>query len=152
VSDEVEAKFPSNWALVTIGDIANVEAGYGFPIYLQGRSSGDVPFAKVSDISRAVERGIRYLDDVANYISDQDVRSLRAMPMPRNAVVFAKIGGAIVLNRRVILTRPTIMDNNVMGLSPEPGIHPMYLYYFMLTQRLGSLSRATTVPSLRAAI
>jgi type I restriction enzyme, S subunit len=41
------------------------------------------------------------------------------------------------------------MDNNVMGLTPETGVEPLYLYYFMLTQRLGELSRATTVPSLR---
>jgi type I restriction enzyme, S subunit len=135
--------------LVLIRDVANAESGYGFPNHLQGRSSGEIPFAKVSDISRAVEAGDRYLDGAANYVTESDAQALRAIPMPPNTVIFAKIGGAIELNRRVILARSTIVDNNVMGLSPEGDIGPAYLYYFMLTQRLGALSRATTVPSLR---
>jgi len=36
-----------------------------------------------------------------------------------------------------------------MGLVPKPGVNELYLYYWSLTVRLGQISQATTVPSVR---
>jgi type I restriction enzyme, S subunit len=140
---------PPGWLAVQLEQVAEIRSGYGFPTRLQGRTSGDIPFAKVSDISRTVDQGSKYISQAANYISSEEANEIRAETMPENSIVFAKIGGAIELNRRVILTQDFIFDNNVMGLTPEYGVEPLYLYYFMLTQHLGQLSRATTVPSVR---
>lgn len=148
-STELLNGLPPSWVKVTLGEVAQIRSGTGFPVYLQGRPEGDIPFAKVSDISQAVESGSKYLVSAAHFISQEEAYQLRAEPLPTNSVVFAKIGGAIELNRRVLLKRPFIVDNNVMGAIPESGIEPLYLYYFMLTQHLGKISRATTVPSLR---
>jgi type I site-specific restriction endonuclease len=70
--------------------------------------------------------------------------------VPAGATVFAKIGEALRLNRRVMLGRDALVDNNVMGLVPKrEKVSPKYLYYFMQTVDLGELSRSTTVPSIR---
>ena len=63
--------------------------------------------------------------------------------------MFAKIGEAIRLNRRAIITQDSLVDNNVMAaLYVIPKMHT-YFFYWFLTVKLGDYSRATTVPSVR---
>ncbi|MCI1753545.1 MAG: restriction endonuclease subunit S [Flavobacteriales bacterium] len=49
----------------------------------------------------------------------------------------------------MLLGRPALVDNNVMGLVPGEDIDAEYLYLFMTTIDLGALSQATAVPSVR---
>ena len=144
------SELPSGWIDRTVGDVCSIYAGYGFPERLQGRSQGDLAFFKVGDISESWKRGEPVLVDANHYISLADAKELHAMPLPANAVVFAKIGAAIALNRRALLSVPSLVDNNVMGLHQQPELlNPRYLFHFACTLKLDELSRATTVPSLR---
>jgi type I restriction enzyme, S subunit len=132
-----------------LGDVADVLAGVGFPKEMQGRQDGAVPVFKVGDISAAWLQGKNFLTESRNYLSPEDAKSLGRL-MPAGATVFAKIGEALRLNRRVMLGCAALVDNNVMGLVPdETKVSPKYLYYFMQTVDLGDLSRSTTVPSIR---
>lgn len=141
---------PEGWALPCVGDVAILLAGYGFPTEHQGRTEGDVPFFKVGDISEAWQRNERFLTTAKHYVSFDDVTKLRAKPLPTESVVFAKIGAAISLNRRAILSQPSLIDNNCMGLAANSGVlDTNYLFYFTCTLRLGESSRASIVPSLR---
>jgi type I restriction enzyme S subunit len=141
---------PASWCRATIGETCEILAGYGFPESLQGRTEGDVPFYKVGDISEAWKQGSVHLTKSNHYVSTQDVATLRAKLFPASTTVFAKIGAAIALNRRAILSVPALADNNVMGLHPNsPALNPSFLYYFTLTLRLAEISQATTVPSIR---
>jgi type I restriction enzyme, S subunit len=63
--------------------------------------------------------------------------------------VFAKIGEAIRLNRRAILAQDSLVDNNAMGAVAAPGLETLFLFYYLTTLKLGDVSRATTVPSVR---
>lgn len=145
-----EPSLPSGWALPKIGEVANLLAGYGFPITYQGRPEGDVPFFKVGDISEAWQRKERSLTEANHYISFDTATKLRAKPLPSGSVVFAKIGAAISLNRRAILAQPSLIDNNCMGLVAHGDVLDNYfLFYFACTLRLGESSRASIVPSLR---
>ncbi len=144
------ARLPPGWAWTTLGDIATILPGFGFPERLQGRKEGDIPFFKVRDISRVVLSGEKLARTSDNYVSVRDCEQMRARPLPSGAVVFAKIGEAIRLNRRAILAQDSLVDNNVMGVFAEPvHIDNLYLFYYLTTQRLGDASRATTVPSVR---
>ena len=141
---------PSSWAWVAIGDICNVIAGNGFPKHMQGRQSGDYPFFKVGDISSTWLKGESHLSYAGNYLTHEEAQSIKARPLPRGTTVFAKIGAAIALNRRAILSELSLVDNNVMGVYPNPnGLEHRLLFYFMLTIELMAFSRATTVPSVR---
>jgi len=135
--------------MFALGDIADVVAGVGFPKDMQGGQDGDIPVFKVGDISTAWLQGKSLLNDSRNYLSLEDANSLGKC-VPAGATVFAKIGEALRLNRRVMLGRDALVDNNVMGLVPKrERVAPKYLYYFMQTVDLGELSRSTTVPSIR---
>ena len=139
----------NDWPTTTLGEVCTVLSGYGFPERFQGRSSGDVGFYKVGDISAAWQRGERVLTQANHYISHAETQELRAKPLPAGTVVFAKIGAAIALNRRAILGQPSLVDNNVMGLLAGNKVDPAFLFYFTCTLRLNDLARATTVPSIR---
>ena len=97
---------PDSWALPAVSNVCEILSGYGFPKSLQGRKTGDLPFFKVLDISEAWQRGERYLERAHNYLTQSEAESIRARPLPTGTVVFAKIGAAISLNRRAILSQP----------------------------------------------
>jgi type I restriction enzyme S subunit len=135
---------------LAVGHVAEITSGFGFPKDRQGRASGDFPFAKVSDISRAVNEANGRLTTAANYVDRSDLASLRATPVAPGSTVFAKIGEALRLNRRAITEGPLILDNNCMALTPfTDRIRPAYLYYFMQTVDLSPFAVATAVPSVR---
>jgi type I restriction enzyme S subunit len=141
---------PPGWAWAELGQVTEILSGYGFPKKYQGDLEAEIPFYKVADISRAVLSGNPRLKDAENYVSQDVCEELRARPLPAGSVVFAKIGEAIRLNRRAILTQDSLVDNNVMGVySFHEELTKLYIFYFLQTIKLGDYSRATTVPSVR---
>ena len=134
----------------SLADVVDIVSGFGFPKELQSKPKGDLPFFKVGDISIAWNSGQKNLTQAQHYLDQAEASSIRAKAFPKGTVVFAKIGEAIRLNRRAILGQPSIVDNNVMGLIPKEGVvDPTYLFYWSLMLRLGDISQATTVPSVR---
>ena len=140
----------SEWNRAKIKDVASVVSGYGFPLSLQGKTSGDYPFIKVRDISETVQQGKTHITSANHYIDTTELNSIKAKPFSAGTVVFAKIGEAIKLNRRAILSQATVADNNVMGIEPNKDkLTSDYLLYFLNTIELEDISHSTTVPSIR---
>ena len=143
-------EIPKRWNRIRIKDICKIYQGYGFPKNIQGYSAGEFPFYKVGDISKNVKLGFKYLEICENYIDRETLTKLKAKPCPVNTIVFAKIGEALKLNRRAILKRPGLVDNNAIGLKANDlGSLDLFLYFFLNTVKLERYSRATTVPSVR---
>lgn len=138
------------WTRAPLNLVADLYQGLGFPKHLQGRDTGDLGFYKVSDISRAVAAGSEALGPAAHCITRGEAAGLRATVLPRNSVVFARIGEAIKLNRRALLPTEALVDNNVMGAKAKAGIDDRYLFYFFKSLKLGELAQATTVPAVRS--
>ncbi len=132
-----------------LGDLASLQAGYGFPIAMQGRASGDFPFAKVGDISRCGRSTSSVLRSADHYVDVNDLIALRARPVPAGSILFAKIGEAIRQNHRVIAGCDMLIDNNAMAAVPSDKIDGRFLYHFLKTVDFYSLAPATTVPALR---
>ncbi|WP_158860985.1 restriction endonuclease subunit S [Lunatibacter salilacus] len=145
----MEEKLPKGWEIVIISDVAEIISGIGFPKDLQGKTKGKFPFYKVGDISRSVKSGRKFLENAESYIDEDEKKFLKAKEFPKNTIVFAKIGEALKLNRRGILSSPSFIDNNVMGLIPNRNIENLFLYYFLLTEDLGKYSSGNTIPSIR---
>ncbi len=139
----------STMTLVPLGEIASLQAGVGFPLELQGRPSGDYPLAKVGDISRVGRSGDAVLHSADHFVSEEDLRRLRAQPVPAGSILFAKIGEAIRQNHRVIAGCPLLVDNNAMAAVPTAKVESRYLYHFLRIVDFYGLASATTVPALR---
>jgi hypothetical protein len=138
-----------DWTETTIGEIAKCAGGTAFPHEYQGGDTG-TPFVKVSDMSEAGNE--RYLIASNNYVSDEVVKRLGARVWPMGTVVFAKVGAALLTEKRRILVRDTIFDNNIMGLVPRELINSHFLYLFMETVKLGDFVQPGAVPSVNNSI
>ncbi|CUJ30260.1 restriction endonuclease subunit S [Cognatishimia activa] len=137
----------ADWTEITLGDVCTFRGGSGFKESHQGQSHGDHPFIKVSDLN--LKGNEKYVTTAQNWVSEDVLRELRATLQPVGAVVFAKVGAALKLNRRRILTRPTAIDNNMMAAIPDTGqLDGDFLYYFLLVQDLGKFSQESAVPSV----
>ena len=139
-----------SWPLVKLGSIGEFKAGYGFPNKYQGETSGDMPFAKVGDISEVARHGGKYISEARNYINIDVLSQIKAKSVPVNTIVFAKIGEAIRQNFRAVTSVETVIDNNSMGLVPNLNLIDVdYLYHFMCKLDLYRYTGATTVPAIR---
>lgn len=137
------------WEYTELKNIADLYQGSGFPKHLQGKKTGDLGFYKVADISKAILDGRDYLYEANHYISFSERKKIRATPLPKDSIIFAKVGEAVRLNRRGMLPNIALADNNIMAVKALNGILDRYLLYFLKIVRLDEISRATTVPSVR---
>jgi type I restriction enzyme S subunit len=138
------------WTKVRIGEIATLSSGFGFPPNLQGKESGELAFAKVSDISRAVLHAQGRLTTAANYIDESEAVRIKARPVAAGSTIFAKIGEGLKLNRRALAMTRLVLDNNCMAATPKFGrVRPEYLFLVFQTIDLSPFSVATAVPSVR---
>jgi len=143
-------ELPEEWEWKKLGELLEIKSGYGFPERYQGKTDGDVPFFKVSDLARAVDSGSCHLENSNNYVTNDECKKLGYKALKKGTIVFAKIGMAIRLNRRAILKQDSLIDNNMMGvLNKSTLLDDLFLYYFLRSLKFEDYSRGTTAPSLR---
>lgn len=140
---------PDNWQLKTIGEIAIVQSGTGFPPDAQGSTEGEVPFLKVSDMN--LPKNFRLIEEWNNSITEEQIATLKAKTLPAGSVIFPKVGGAIATNKKRVLTRTSCFDNNVMGLKAKDGILDEYLFWLLQAIDLVTWSSSSSLPSMKAA-
>lgn len=137
----------SDWPELTLGEVCEFRGGNGFPERSQGSTAGEFPFIKVSDLT--LPSNEKYITASNNWVTREGLQQLRAVLHPAGAVVFAKVGAALKLNRRRILTRPTAIDNNMMSaVANADHLDAEYLYFFLLANDLGRFSQDGAVPSI----
>lgn len=133
-----------SWKQATLGSISTFRAGDAFGKDEQGRSCGDHPFIKVSDMN--LPGNEVYIRRANNWVSDIEARS-RYTLHPADAVVFAKIGVALTYNRRRRLIRPTIIDNNMMSAICRE-VDPVWYYYLLNTIDFNEVASGSALPYL----
>ncbi len=109
------------WDKTQLSNIAEVLQGFGFPEKHQGKTGGEYPFYKVSDISNSLQKGEYFITEAVNYVDRNTLKALKAKPTPVGTTIFAKIGEAIRSNRRTITTIPCLIDNNLAGIKRLAG-------------------------------
>ena len=143
-----EANVPKGWQRVRMEDVAEVRGGVGFPPARQGRTSGDYPFIKVSDMT--LEGNELFIRLANNYVDEQDAADLSANVFPPGTVVFPKVGAAIATNKKRALTIPTILDNNLVGItvSDDERCDARFLHNWFESLDISKFANVSTVPSI----
>ncbi len=135
------------WVSTTLGELCEFRAGSVFKPDLQGQSSGQYPFVKVSDMNLP-SNAVR-IQDANNWVSENDLQTLKAKPFPSGTVVFAKIGEALRQNRLRQIFRDTIVDNNMMGAIPRfDRVDPQFFYYALSQFDFSHIAQGTALPYL----
>ncbi len=115
---------------------------------MQGRTGEQFPFFKVGDMSTPGNDVC--LRMAQHSISAHDTRVLRARICPPGAVVFAKVGAALLLNRRRLTSIPCVFDNNLMGFLPDTA-DARFAKYWLEQIDFGQMSNPGPVPSVNEA-
>lgn len=135
----------SNYEIVTIGDVATLVSGYGFPMALQGQV-GTIPFYKVGDMN-SVGNEIE-MHDSRNYVSIEVAQEQKWITSPKGTVIFPKIGAAIATNKKRILSEPAMFDNNVMGIICSERIMPKFMWYVLNSIDISNWATRANPPSI----
>jgi type I restriction enzyme, S subunit len=139
--------FTGVWMQTTAGSIGTFRGGNGFPLRFQGAKRGKFPFFKVSDMNRAANR--RLMRAANNYISEGVRKQLGATAFPAHAIVFAKVGAAVFLERKRILETASCIDNNMAAMVVDPASADYrFVHYALEALRMSSLVATTALPSL----
>lgn len=124
--------------------------GNGFPLAYQGFEELDYLFCKVGDMN--LPGNEVYIKSTENTIDDSIAKKIKVKIHPPGTVIFPKIGGAIATNKRRILTMPTAIDNNCLGIIPNQDIIPKWLYYILRSINLEQYQSGTSVPAVRQSV
>ena len=96
-----------------MGDVGAAKSGIGFPNAEQGGTKG-VPFFKVSDMN--TEGNENELVVANNYVTEEQIARKRWIVIDEvPAIFFAKVGAAVMLNRKRLVRFPFLLDNNTMA-------------------------------------
>ena len=138
---------PDDWELGILADVGVFRSGSGFPLSFQGHQSGDYPFFKVSDLSGNSNQ--LFMNKANHYISEDVRKKLGAINFEPGSIVFAKIGAAIFLERKRLLSQESCLDNNMMAFTfVDEQACPRFFHYQFLRIELGKLVSATALPAL----
>lgn len=137
---------PEEWEFRSVLSLGSFIQGTGFPEELQGLREEQYPFFKVSDFTLARNR--KYLKDFSNSISRTTLKKLGAKVIPAQSLVFAKVGAALLLNRRRITTKESVVDNNCAAIVPSQNIDLEFLYQTLLNIDFENYVQDGAVPSI----
>ena len=111
-----EKRFPGftdDWEQRKLGEVGKCQSGIGFPDVEQGGKIG-TPFYKVSDMNNYGNE--QEMTCANNYVTDEQIIRKNWKPITEvPAVIFAKVGAAIMLNRKRLCRFPFLLDNNTMA-------------------------------------
>lgn len=143
---KITVQHSSVYDLVNICEVADVVSGFGFPKDEQGILTEDVPFLKVSDMNLTGNEVL--IKTWNNTVSRATLSKLKAKAFPKYTIIFPKIGAAIATNKKRMLTKPSTLDNNVMGLVTNSKIVPEYLYYVVSSINISEWASDSALPSI----
>ena len=135
---------PKLWTIPQVKDIAQIRGGCGLPNNIQGKKLGNTPLVRVSDMNTSID-GI-HIDSAQSYLDEKDAKKLGQIILT-GSIIFPKVGAAIATNKRRILKRNCIIDNNCGAIIPK-NINSKLLYFIMLQIPLEALENGGAVPSI----
>ncbi|MGQ9689599.1 MAG: restriction endonuclease subunit S, partial [Desulfobaccales bacterium] len=138
-------EIPAHWEVMKFKRLGSFQAGTGFPDEEQGITDEELPFYKVSDTNLQGNELFMLIHN--NSITKDTAKKLRAFIFPPETIIFAKVGAALLLNKRRILTYESCIDNNMMGFTRK-NCNLKWAYYWMCCLDLARLANPGAVPSI----
>ncbi|TDP28443.1 type I restriction enzyme S subunit [Idiomarina aquatica] len=141
---------PKSWCVRRLKEVGRLFGGAGFPHEYQNMQDEELYFYKVGDL-RLSENG-RTLLASPHTVSKDTAQVLRATIVPKGAIVYAKIGAALLLNRRRMTTASCCIDNNMTAYVVDAEkVIPEWAFYWLSTIDFGEHVNPGAVPSLSEA-
>lgn len=129
-----------------LGSLVTIKQGYTFSRSYQGNAEGKWMYVKVADLNSLGNK--KYVYRTKNYVDDDVLEKIKATPFPANSIVFPRVGAALKLNNKLLLTEDCVTDDNVIVITVtnEEKCYFEYLYYWFEFQDLGRFCNSGAVP------
>lgn len=139
-------EIPAHWGVRRLKEVGRLFGGAGFPQEYQNVQGEELYFYKVGDLS--LSKDGKTLLASPHTISEETAQVLRATIIPKSAIVYAKIGAALLLNRRRMTTAACCIDNNMTAYVTEAEkVIPEWAFYWLSTIDFGEHVNPGAVPS-----
>lgn len=140
--------FAGAWEEKVLGELGYCFSGIGFPENEQGRENG-IPFFKVSDMNLSGNE--IYLRKANNYVTQEQIDKQRWQVIQQlPCIFFAKIGAALLLNRKRLVCNPFLLDNNTMAFILSLNLDDYFIKTLFDTIDLPALAQIGALPSISA--
>ena len=139
--------FEDEWEPKCLGKLGFFESGNGFPKNEQGKKIG-IPFFKVSDLGSSFK-----LTKAKNYVAPEQIKSNKWKvidPTKNGAIVFAKIGAAIFLNRKRLVMKPFLIDNNLMAYVISENVNRNFVMANIQMINFSKFVQVGAIPSINS--
>ena len=128
-----------------MGDFGQTVSGVGFPDREQGNKEG-IPFIKVSDMNNIGNEN--EMINCNNYVTNEQIIKNNWKPIISvPAILFAKVGAAIMLNRKRIISSPFLIDNNMMAYCLTKKLDLFFVKNLFETINLPKYAQTGALPS-----
>ena len=136
---------PAHWEVVALKRLGWFSSGAGFPVGEQGSQNLDLPFLKVSDMTLPGNDKVMTIWN--NSVSRSTAARLGATVFPSGTIIFPKVGGALLTNKRRVVQRPCCIDNNLMGCIVHRG-NPRFVLLLLEQLDLATITKPGPVPAI----
>ena len=145
IDDELPFEIPPTWEWVRLGEISEI-AGGNTPQKTQLANAGNIPYFKVADMNAVGNE--TEMSVASNYVND----SYSGKVFPKGTIIFPKNGGAVLTNKRRILTKDSVIDLNTAGCTPYFNECLFYVKLFLETIDFKDIYKGTAVPTVNASM
>lgn len=108
---------PEHWEIKRLKFVGKLQGGIGFPHDYQNVQDLELPFYKVGDLG--LSKNNRNMPKAQHTINNEIAHLLGAKIIPPNSILYAKVGAALLLNRRRINDEKCCIDNNMTAFIPN---------------------------------
>lgn len=141
-----DGELPDDWTWTTLGEAVELVSG-GTPKGLnESETGGNIPFFKVGDMT--LDGNERYMETSRTYLTPAEAKRLKLTIHPAGTVIFPKRGGAILTNKKRVLSGPGAFDLNLMGAIPNDEIDGDFLFYWFEQLDLSKIYDGSNIPQI----
>ena len=128
--------------------MGSVQSGIGFPENEQGGKSG-IPFYKVSDMNLQGNNDEMLTSN--NYVNEEQINRRKWKVNDKgSSIIFAKVGAAVMLNRKRLVNGRFLLDNNMMSYTPNDSLNILFTKALFNMIYLPGLIQTGALPSYNA--
>lgn len=131
---------PEHWGVLRGKFIGKIASTPSLPENEITENEGRLSYIKVEDLNKPENT---YFFEKSVHFSFDDNKSFT-----NNSIVFPKRGAAIFTNKATILTKPALIDPNLMSWELYDAAHLKFYYFSLLARRLDDLADTSTVPQI----
>ena len=132
---------PAGWCWITLKEIATITSGKT-PKPEQLSNAGTIPYFKVGDMNLSGNE--LFMNNAYSYLSE----TYDGVIFPENSIIYPKNGGALLTNKKRILSKPSLVDLNTGVLIPSKLVNGEYMYYLFSTVDFSKNYKGSTIPTI----